>query len=94
MLSRISEACSSDSFTRVDCIGETALNEYRQFIEKDGALERGFQKIMVDPTSAEETLEILNQIKGKYEKPHSVNYTAEAFDACVKLINAEFRPSS
>ncbi len=69
----------------VQAIGATTLNEYRQFIEKDGALERRFQKIMVDPTSAEETLEILNQIKGKYEKHHSVNYTTEALDACVKL---------
>src|SRR6056297_299643 len=69
----------------VQAIGATTLNEYRQFIEKDGALERRFQKIMVEPTSAEETLEILNQIKGKYEKHHSVNYTTEALDACVKL---------
>lgn len=69
----------------VQAIGATTLNEYRQYIEKDGALERRFQKIMVDPTSVEETLEILNQIKGKYEKHHSVNYTEEALDACVKL---------
>jgi len=69
----------------VQAIGATTLNEYRQFIEKDGALERRFQKIMVDPTSAEETLEILNQIKGKYEKHHSVKYTKDALDACVKL---------
>ena len=69
----------------VQAIGATTLNEYRQFIEKDGALERRFQKIMVDPTSPEETLEILNQIKGKYEKHHSVNYTVDALDACVKL---------
>jgi ATP-dependent Clp protease ATP-binding subunit ClpC len=69
----------------VQAIGATTLNEYRQFIEKDGALERRFQKIMVEPTSPEETLEILNQIKGKYEKHHSVKYTPEAIDACVKL---------
>jgi ATP-dependent Clp protease ATP-binding subunit ClpC len=69
----------------VQAIGATTLNEYRQFIEKDGALERRFQKIMVDPTSVEETAEILNQIKGKYEKHHSVKYTEDALDACVKL---------
>jgi len=69
----------------VQAIGATTLNEYRQFIEKDGALERRFQKIMVEPTSPEETLEILNQIKGKYEKHHSVKYTPEAINACVKL---------
>ncbi len=69
----------------VQAIGATTLNEYRQFIEKDGALERRFQKIMVDPTSVDETLEILDQIKGKYEKHHSVRYTDAALDACVKL---------
>jgi len=69
----------------VQAIGATTLNEYRQYIEKDGALERRFQKIMVDPTTAEETTEILYQIKGKYEKHHSVKYTPEALDACVKL---------
>ncbi len=69
----------------VQAIGATTLNEYRQFIEKDGALERRFQKIMVEPTSVDETLEILNQIKGKYEKHHSVRYTPDAIDACVKL---------
>ncbi len=69
----------------IQAIGATTLNEYRQFIEKDGALERRFQKIMVDPTTPEETVEILNQIKGKYEKHHSVNYTQDALDACVKL---------
>lgn len=69
----------------IQAIGATTLNEYRQFIEKDGALERRFQKIMVDPTTPEETVEILNQIKGKYEKHHSVNYTSDALDACVKL---------
>ncbi len=69
----------------VQAIGATTLNEYRQYIEKDGALERRFQKIMVDPTTVEETTEILDQIKGKYEKHHSVKYTPEALDACVKL---------
>ena len=69
----------------IQAIGATTLNEYRQFIEKDGALERRFQKIMVEPTTADETLEILNQIKGKYEKHHSVRYSAEAISACVTL---------
>ncbi len=69
----------------VQAIGATTLNEYRQFIEKDGALERRFQKIMVDPTTPEETVTILNQIKSKYEKHHSVRYTEEALKACVKL---------
>tara|TARA_R110002096_G_scaffold329006_1_gene523000 strand:+ start:38899 stop:41499 length:2601 start_codon:yes stop_codon:yes gene_type:complete len=69
----------------IQAIGATTLNEYRQFIEKDGALERRFQKIMVDPTSAEETVEILKQIKSKYEKHHSVRYTDEAINACVTL---------
>ncbi len=69
----------------VQAIGATTLNEYRQFIEKDGALERRFQKIMVDPTTPEETLEILNQIKPKYEKHHSVRYSDEALISCVKL---------
>jgi len=69
----------------VQAIGATTLNEYRQYIEKDGALERRFQKIMVDPTTPEETIEILNQIKSKYEKHHSVRYSEEALDACVKL---------
>lgn len=69
----------------IQAIGATTLNEYRQFIEKDGALERRFQKVMVDPTTAEETVEILNQIKPKYEKHHSVCYTNKAIEACVKL---------
>ena len=69
----------------IQAIGATTLNEYRQFIEKDGALERRFQKIMVDPTTPEETIEILNQIKGKYEKHHSVRYSDESIEACVKL---------
>lgn len=69
----------------VQAIGATTLNEYRQFIEKDGALERRFQKIMVDPTTPEETIEILNRTKDKYEKHHSVRYSEEAIQACVKL---------
>lgn len=69
----------------VQAIGATTLNEYRQFIEKDGALERRFQKIMVEPTTADETLEILNQIKGKYEKHHNVRYSTDALSACVTL---------
>ncbi|WP_372639139.1 ATP-dependent Clp protease ATP-binding subunit, partial [Fodinibius sp.] len=69
----------------VQAIGATTLNEYRQHIEKDGALERRFQKIMVDPTTPEETIEILSQIKGKYEQHHSVAYSKEAIEACVKL---------
>jgi ATP-dependent Clp protease ATP-binding subunit ClpC len=69
----------------IQCIGATTLDEYRQHIEKDGALERRFQKVMVEPTSAEETYEILNNIKGKYEDHHNVIYTPEAINACVKL---------
>ena len=69
----------------VQAIGATTLNEYRQNIEKDGALERRFQKIMVDPTTPEETKEILENIKSKYERHHSVKYSEEALEACVKL---------
>ena len=69
----------------IQCIGATTLNEYRKSIEKDGALERRFQKIIVEPTTAEETLEILHNIKEKYEKHHNVSYTDEALKACVKL---------
>ncbi|MDE6490741.1 MAG: ATP-dependent Clp protease ATP-binding subunit, partial [Muribaculaceae bacterium] len=69
----------------IQCIGATTLDEYRKNIEKDGALERRFQKVMVEPTSAEETLQILNNIKEKYEDHHNVNYTPEAIAACVKL---------
>ncbi|MFC4219064.1 ATP-dependent Clp protease ATP-binding subunit [Flagellimonas marina] len=71
----------------IQCIGATTLDEYRQYIEKDGALERRFQKVMVEPTSVEETIEILMNIKGKYEDHHNVNYTDEAILACVKLTN-------
>jgi len=69
----------------IQCIGATTLNEFRQHIEKDGALERRFQKVMVDPTNAEETLEILNNIKDRYEQHHNVIYTDQAIKACVKL---------
>ena len=69
----------------IQCIGATTLNEYRKSIEKDGALERRFQKIIVEPTTAEETLEILYNIKEKYEEHHNVSYTDEALKACVKL---------
>lgn len=71
----------------IQCIGATTLDEYRQYIEKDGALERRFQKVIVEPTSVEETITILNNIKGKYEDHHNVNYTDEAIEACVKLTN-------
>ncbi|MDU8886968.1 ATP-dependent Clp protease ATP-binding subunit [Yeosuana sp. MJ-SS3] len=71
----------------IQCIGATTLDEYRQYIEKDGALERRFQKVIVEPTSVEETIEILNNIKGKYEDHHNVDYTNEAIQACVKLTN-------
>ncbi len=71
----------------IQCIGATTLDEYRQHIEKDGALERRFQKVMVEPTSPEETVEILNNIKERYEDHHNVLYTPEAIDACVKLTN-------
>lgn len=69
----------------IQCIGATTLDEYRQNIEKDGALERRFQKVMVEPTTPEETLQILKNIKEKYEEHHCVNYTDEALEACVKL---------
>lgn len=69
----------------IQCIGATTLDEYRQNIEKDGALERRFQKVLVEPTSPEETLAILKQVKEKYESHHNVNYTDEALKACVNL---------
>lgn len=71
----------------LQCIGATTLDEYRQYIEKDGALERRFQKILVEPTSPEETVQILNNIKSKYEDHHLVKYEPEAIEACVKLTN-------
>ena len=69
----------------IQCVGATTLDEYRKSIEKDGALERRFQKVIVEPTTADETLQILQNIKGKYEDHHNVTYTPEALTACVKL---------
>jgi len=71
----------------IQCIGATTLDEFRQNIEKDGALDRRFQKVMVEPTSVEETIQILNNIKDKYEDHHNVVFTDEAIEACVKLTN-------
>jgi len=80
----------------LQCIGATTLDEYRQYIEKDGALERRFQKIMVDPTTIEETIEILQNIKERYEEHHNVSYTDAAINACVLLtdryMNDRFLP--
>lgn len=69
----------------IQCVGATTLDEYRQSIEKDGALERRFQKVMVDPTTAEETLQILENIQDRYEYHHNVRYTPDAIKACVRL---------
>ena len=69
----------------LQCIGATTLDEYRQYIEKDGALERRFQKVLIEPTTPEETVEILNNIKSKYEDHHLVKYDDDAIEACVKL---------
>ncbi|MBL7884533.1 MAG: ATP-dependent Clp protease ATP-binding subunit, partial [Bacteroidia bacterium] len=69
----------------IQCIGATTLDEYRQYIEKDGALERRFQKVIVEPATADETIQILNNIKSKYEDHHNVTYTDEAIKACVTL---------
>ncbi len=71
----------------IQCIGATTLDEYRQYIEKDGALDRRFQKVIVDPTSVDETIQILNNIKERYEEHHHVSYTDAAIQACVKLTN-------
>jgi ATP-dependent Clp protease ATP-binding subunit ClpC len=71
----------------IQCIGATTLDEYRQYIEKDGALERRFQKVIVEPTTVDETIEILMNIKGKYEDHHNVSYTDDAIKACVTLTN-------
>ncbi|MAZ73642.1 MAG: Clp protease ClpC [Flavobacteriaceae bacterium] len=71
----------------IQCVGATTLDEYRQYIEKDGALERRFQKVLVEPTTVEETIEILQNIKEKYESHHNVHYTPQALEACVKLTN-------
>ncbi|MBR6936697.1 MAG: ATP-dependent Clp protease ATP-binding subunit [Prevotella sp.] len=80
----------------IQCIGATTLDEYRNSIEKDGALERRFQKVLVEPTTTEETLEILHNIKDRYEQHHHVNYTDDAIKACVKLteryVNDRFFP--
>jgi len=76
---------SHRSLGEIQCIGATTLDEYRQNIEKDGALERRFQKVLVEPTSFDETVEILNNIKSRYEDHHNVRYTDEAIKACVKL---------
>ena len=80
----------------IQCIGATTLDEYRNSIEKDGALERRFQKVIVEPTTAEETLQILQNIKDRYEEHHHVAYTDEALQACVKLtdryVNDRFFP--
>ena len=77
----------------IQCIGATTLDEYRQFIEKDGALERRFQKVTVDPTSPEETVQILNNIKDKYEEHHNVLYTPEAHSSLCKTHAALYRRS-
>ncbi|WP_121354296.1 ATP-dependent Clp protease ATP-binding subunit [Flavisolibacter nicotianae] len=69
----------------LQCIGASTLDEYRMYIEKDGALDRRFQKVMIDPPSVEDTIQILNNIKSKYEEYHNVDYNQEAIDACVKL---------
>ena len=71
----------------IQCIGATTLNEYSQHIEKDGALERRFQKILVEETNKEETVEILRNIKDRYESHHNVNYTDEALVACVEPVS-------
>ncbi len=71
----------------IQCIGATTLDEYRQYIEKDGALERRFQKVIVEPTTVDETIEILQNIKDKYESHHNVIYTEDAIKACVNLTN-------
>ena len=80
----------------IQCIGATTLDEYRNSIEKDGALERRFQKVQVEPTTNEETLEILHNLRDRYERHHHVSYTDEALEACVKLtaryINDRFMP--
>ena len=69
----------------IQCIGATTLDEYRENIEKDGALARRFQMVLIEPPSKEETLVILNNIKDRYEDHHKVNYTNEAIEACVKM---------
>ena len=73
----------------IQCIGATTLDEYRENIEKDGALERRFQKVMVDPSSVAETIQILKNIRDKYESFHKVTYTDEVIETCVKLSDTE-----
>ncbi len=79
--------CSKPALARgeIQCIGATTLDEYRQYIEKDGALDRRFQKVLIDPTTVDETIQILNNIKDRYEEHHHVTYTADAMKACVIL---------
>ena len=74
----------------IQCIGATTLDEYRNSIEKDGALERRFQKVLVEATTTDETLEILNNIKDRYEDYHHVRYTDEALAACVNLTEKHY----
>ena len=69
----------------LQCIGASTLDEYRMYIEKDGALDRRFQKVLIEPPSVDETIQILNNIKSKYEEFHNVYYGDDAIDACVKL---------
>ena len=82
----------------LQCIGASTLDEYRQYIEKDGALDRRFQKVLIDPPSPEETVEILGNIKSKYEEFHNVVYSDEAINACVSLstryLTARFLPDN
>lgn len=76
----------------IQCIGATTLDEYRNSIEKDGALERRFQKVLVEPTTPEETLQILHNIKDRYEHHHHVAYTEDALEACVRDRTLHHRP--
>src|SRR3546814_16807936 len=69
----------------IQCIGATTLDEYRQYIEKDGALDRRFQKVMIEPATPQETVEILNRVKDRYEEQNGVPYNDEAIEACVSL---------
>jgi len=78
----------------IQCVGATTLDEYRKYIEKDGALERRFQKVLVEPTSIEDTISILKNIKNRYEDHHGVTYTDKAIEACVKLTNRYIRQSN
>src|SRR3970282_1378426 len=71
----------------IQCIGATTLDEYRKYVETDGALDRRFQKVMIDPPNYEETIQILENIKFRYEEHHHVKYSSEAIDSAVKLSN-------